>query len=360
MASRAAFSTVRGGGVSSGERGWQAPLGRPTAALSHGSGSAARLRGVGRSTAAMAALLVCVTLEGTNVEDVIREAGRATVAGADLVEVRFDRLWVEPPAPEPETTDDEPGEGTEEGAEGEAAEAAPDAPEPVEEDEEGSSMLKGDLPGVDPLAGLIGLGPGERHRPLDAVDVADTIERLKSGIELPVVLTCRPEGAGGCYPGDEAGRQGVLLAAIESGVTWVDLEVEMDGEARSTLVAAAESAGTRVIASHHDLERTPEREEIIEFIEEHREDGTIIKCAYRCKDPIDGLRIVEAGWSLGEGEHGVALMGMGPSGDWVRLHAPVMGQSLVYAVLSTDFHLHQRGQVNVKELRQAWDVLEYF
>ena len=54
-------------------------------------------------------------------------------------------------------------------------------------------------------------------------DEAGTIERLASGIELPVIFTCRPEAEGGCFPGDEAARLAVLRAAIESGVSWIDL-----------------------------------------------------------------------------------------------------------------------------------------
>ena len=36
--------------------------------------------------------IVCVSFDGTTVDDFLEEAARANLAGADLVELRFDRL----------------------------------------------------------------------------------------------------------------------------------------------------------------------------------------------------------------------------------------------------------------------------
>ncbi len=69
--------------------------------------------------------------------------------------------------------------------------------------------------------------------------------------------------------------------------------------------------------------------------------------------------MVEASWEMkGEG-HDFTIMGLGPGGDWTRIHAPVLDQSLVYATLQDDFHLGDRGLVNIKDLRNAWILLEY-
>ena len=42
----------------------------------------------------MADPLVCVSLEGTTVKEMLDEAARAGIAGADMIEVRFDRLYL--------------------------------------------------------------------------------------------------------------------------------------------------------------------------------------------------------------------------------------------------------------------------
>ena len=51
---------------------------------------------------------VCVALDGTTVEEMTDEAARANLAGADMVEVRFDRLYLI--KPDPTISDEEEGE----------------------------------------------------------------------------------------------------------------------------------------------------------------------------------------------------------------------------------------------------------
>ena len=55
----------------------------------------------------MAELKVCVSLESTTVDEMVDEAARANLSGADMVEIRFDRLWLD--KPEPEIVEDENG-----------------------------------------------------------------------------------------------------------------------------------------------------------------------------------------------------------------------------------------------------------
>ena len=64
-------------------------------------------------------------------------------------------------------------------------------------------------------------------------------------------------------------------------------------------------------------------------------------------------------WNLKDSPHKISLMGLGPSGDWTRLHAPLLNQALVYATLESDFHLGKKGLINVRDLTDAWDMLEY-
>ena len=42
----------------------------------------------------MAEPKICVSLEGISVDEMIDEANRANIAGADYVEVRFDKLYL--------------------------------------------------------------------------------------------------------------------------------------------------------------------------------------------------------------------------------------------------------------------------
>ena len=53
------------------------------------------------------------------------------------------------------------------------------------------------------------------------------------------------------------------------------------------------------------------------------------------------------------------MMALGNGGDWTRLHAPILGQDLVYATLRSEYKLSNKGLVNVRDLKNAWTLLEY-
>ena len=105
--------------------------------------------------------LICVTLSGCTVDEMLKDAAMATATGADMGEIRFDKLWVVEQMPEPESE----GEG-----------------------DEGSRHPKYVEPDFIP-------------QPFYSVDVQGALESLKQGIDLPVVFACRPERQQGHYPG---------------------------------------------------------------------------------------------------------------------------------------------------------------
>ena len=259
---------------------------------------------------------VCVSIEGNTLEEILQEAGVAPLAGADILEVSFDRLYLQRIDPEP--------------VEVEEGERAPPPAEP-------------------------------EFLPIDVseIDVGAAIEQLKAAIQLPVIFTCRSKDEGGYFPASEDQRLGVLSAAIESGVSWIDLELAIEKKERKKLTKAAADKGTRIIASHHDTSGTPSKDEIIEMVDSNTGNGDIVKLCFRTNDQHDGMEIVQACWELRGSGSAMSLMGLGPSGDWTRLHAPLLAQTLVYATLQSDFHLSKKGLVNVRDLRDAWDLLDY-
>lgn len=270
----------------------------------------------------MARPLICVTLNGCTVDEMLKDAARATAAGADLVEVRLDKLWVVEQMPDPDPSEE--GKGTGEGER--------ERPKFVE--------------------------PEMIPQPLDSVDVHTALASLKQGIELPVVLTCRPERQGGHYPGDEGQRIEVLKAAIESGVSWIDLEVDMESKPRKALVDAAGDK-TRVIASQHSSEQPPSASEIIQDVVDNSDAGEMVKMCYRTLGRHDGLRLFEAAWQLNGSGTPNAIMGTGSGGDWTRIHAPLLGQAMVYTTMEAGWHLSRQGRINASDLQTAWQLLEY-
>lgn len=103
----------------------------------------------------------------------------------------------------------------------------------------------------------------------------------------------------------------------------------------------------------------PSAAEIAELVRSQKDLGDIIKFCGKVSNHQDALQIVEASQDLDDEEVQFSLMGLGNGGDWARIHAPVLNQSLVYATMLNEFRLNEKGLVNVNDLRDAWTLLDY-
>ena len=191
------------------------------------------------------------------------------------------------------------------------------------------------------------------------IDVDASIQSLKESIPLPVIFTVRSSDEGGHYPGDEGQRHEILQKGIASGVNTVDLELSIDESVRSNLLEQASAGGVSVISSIHDVNTTPSAEELVGMVNEHAKEGEVFKFCGTVNDHQDALQIVEASYELKGSNHAFSMMALGNGGDWARLHAPVLGQSLVYATLRSEFKLSNKGLVNIRDLKNAWALMEY-
>ena len=257
---------------------------------------------------------VCISLHSHSVQEIIREAGRAAVALADSVEVRFDHLWTIPRSAR---------ETNENG---------------------GEAALE------------------ETIRPLDDVDVNEAIQAIVEGIELPILFTCAPSSApDGQFPGTMDDRVKVLKMAIANSVDRIDIDTHLDENATQQLMETAAEAGVCVVRSDISDEETPQTEDIVQRINELGEGAELVRFVRQCESNIHGLRLVEAGWALSQqgGAPQRSIGGRGRSGDWPRIHAPLHGDHTVFAVLTEGSRIQSTGRVNARDIRIAWEVLEY-
>jgi len=257
---------------------------------------------------------VCVTLRGRTSEEMIIDAPKALNMGADLLEVRLDLLW----------TREEKVRTTNISHEGEK-----------EKVEISVSQLE-----------------------FEEIDFQNEIEKISSSIEAPILMVCRPQEQGGFFPSGEDERISVLRSAIGANPGWIDLEIDIPAQEREELVQLTGDQ-TKVIASFHSLEGVPSASEITKDISEAQELGDIVKACYSTSDRKDALRIFESALELKSTDNRYCLMGLGPGGDWARIHAPVLGQGLVFATTESGWHLAQQGRINASDLRMAWEVMEY-
>ncbi|MFQ3344449.1 MAG: 3-dehydroquinate dehydratase type I [Candidatus Thalassarchaeaceae archaeon] len=264
--------------------------------------------------------LVCVSLRGCTVSEVLKDAASATAIGADLVEVRLDKLWTI-------------------------------KQEIVKESEKSNDNIRNKSKEVIEFIFI--------PQPLDSLDLQSVLVSLKQGIVLPVILTCRPKNEGGHFPGTELERIEVLKQAIQSGVSWIDLELDIDQENREDLVNLAKKGGTNVIASSHLLDQPPNSSEIIQDITDNQDYGDILKICYSTSGRNDGINLFEAAWKLKDSGIKNSIMGLGQAGDWTRIHSPVLGQAIVYSTMENGWHLAQKGMINTADLKTAWEMLNY-
>ena len=259
---------------------------------------------------------VCVTLSGNTLEEMLEDAALATAAGADLIEVRFDNLWLKRVEVIPEDKGD---------------------------DQRKSRTKKWEFHPI----------------PLEDVQVDTCIEGFKTGITIPYIFTCRPRRQGGNFPGEESGRIAILDSAIQSGVPFIDLEIDIDSDERSKLISLA-GESTKVIASEHSGS-PPSIDEILSQVDQMTSMGSIVKICYKLTTKGGALRVLEAAKTVGERENGpeIAIMGTGEGGDWTRIHAPILGSSLVYSTMEDNFDIIRQGRINFEDLYIAWDLLEY-
>lgn len=264
----------------------------------------------------MAELKVCVSLESTTVDEMVDEAARANLSGADMVEIRFDRLWLD--KPEPEIVEDENGRTRE----------------------------------------VMSLENTWAVNDLEHVEIDAALDRLVEGIQAEAMFTVRGQGQGGFFPGTEEQRIAILDSALARGIQWVDLEADIDESTREGLVAKAREAKISIVVSRHEA-ATPGAEDIATWVKDSAGHGDLVKFCSMISNPSDALQLVQASLDLKDGDVEFSIMGLGQGGDWTRLHAPVMGQSVVYATMRTEYALKDEGRINVRDVRDAWQLLEY-
>ena len=267
----------------------------------------------------MARPKVVVSLCGNTVDEILEDAALATAAGADMVEVRFDQLWIKKEAI-------------------------------IEEEENEDTERR--RRNREPKWNHIPL-------PIESVDVESSINAFKSGIRIPVIFTCRPVRQDGGFPGEEPERIAILRFAIESDVSYVDIEDDVNEE-DLVLLKKAINGTTKIITSYH-ASNPPSTEEIIQRVDQMSTKGDLVKICYRLGSRAGALRVLEAAKDIGLREDGpdVALMGLGEGGDWTRIHAPLIGTRMVYSTMDESVSVMKQGRINLEDLYIAWDLLEY-
>jgi len=172
-------------------------------------------------------------------------------------------------------------------------------------------------------AALKGLELAEIRIDKTGLSPADVRQLFAGPVKL--VATCRPGTR------SEEDRLAVLLAAIEAGAAFVDIEFEADPLTRESVIKAARARNCRVIVSYHNLKETPLKQSLSLTIDECFDLGAdIARVVCRVQTTQDCVRLL----SLYETRKNVVALGLGQLGVITWIAAPFLGAPLTYASLA--------------------------
>jgi shikimate dehydrogenase/3-dehydroquinate dehydratase type I len=143
----------------------------------------------------------------------------------------------------------------------------------------------------------------------------------------PCIATVRHCLDGGRSEADDSTRAAILRRAMLAGAQGIDIEVWSDEAPR--LIKEARAQGIMVIASRH-LDNTPPAEALLSMLREARALGADhAKVATRIEKAEDAVSLLRA--ADGAREEGLPFALMAVNDPFLRVMAPSLGMSLVYA-----------------------------
>lgn len=175
------------------------------------------------------------------------------------------------------------------------------------------------------------------------------IKQLRVTFSIPMIFTLRKKSQGGLYQLDENTRLQTILKLCELKPDYLDVEDEVPVEFLRILFE--KFPAIKLIYSHHNFTETPTDLNAVlqKMINPY---AHIYKIAAQANCALDMLRMLEL-IKINHGKYKIAGMSMGEFGAATRIIAPIVGNELTYASLST----HQTtapGQLTLQELNDIY------
>ena len=151
----------------------------------------------------------------------------------------------------------------------------------------------------------------------------------------------------------ESERKEWLIAAINSGAQYVDIEVESADDFKNDIIEVAVSKNCKVIVSYHDYNKTPlmnELEEIIKWCFDSKCDIAKICCHANSSEECARLL------SLHSYGYPIISIGMGDIGKITRIAALLLGSPFTYASIDADKKTAP-GQIDSKKFKEILDMI---
>lgn len=189
----------------------------------------------------------------------------------------------------------------------------------------------------------------------DDGQVAAVLQMLRAQLnDMPLLFTFRTALEGGEREIGADAYTKLLKTVIQTGCAdLVDVQVFMGDAAVKEIVAAARGAGVKTVASNHDFEKTPSKEEMIRRLLKMQELGAdIAKIAVMPQEKRDVLELLAATEEMHRkyAKGPVITMSMAGMGAVSRLCGEVFGSAVTFGAAE---RASAPGQAGVRELAEA-------
>ena len=185
--------------------------------------------------------------------------------------------------------------------------------------------------------------------------LAELREALK---EIPILFTFRTSKEGGERAIEPEAYKKLNIAAAESGcVDLVDVEAFTGDEVVKEIIEAVHQHGVKVVASNHDFDKTPAKDDIVGRLCKMQELGADIpKIAVMPKSKDDVLTLLAATEEMNRkhADRPIITMSMAGTGVISRLCGEVFGSALTFGAAKK---ASAPGQMGVEDLAQVLSLL---
>ncbi len=176
--------------------------------------------------------------------------------------------------------------------------------------------------------------------------------------ELPLLVTFRTKEEGGEQSISPAAYEDFLRTVLESGeADLIDVELFRGEALLRTICEEAKARNVKVVASSHDFEKTPAKEEMMERLTRMQDCGAdLLKLAVMPRTADDVLTLLAATLEMNRtyARQPVVTMSMGSIGAVSRLAGEVFGSAMTFGSAGV---ASAPGQVSVPELKAVLRVL---
>jgi 3-dehydroquinate dehydratase-1 len=193
----------------------------------------------------------------------------------------------------------------------------------------------------------------------DFAKVEDVLKALRPALgETPLLFTFRTSKEGGerAIEADAYATLNKNVAATGL-VDLVDVEVFTGDEVVKDIIAAAHASGVKVVASNHDFDKTPDKDDIVGRLRKMQELGADIpKIAVMPQNKKDVLTLLTATEEMATdyADRPIITMSMAGTGLISRLCGEVFGSALTFGAVGK---ASAPGQMNAADLNTVLNLI---